>query len=126
MPARIKTHKPARVKDDRDRVQANARQRKRTYHTGSAAWANIRAQVLAAEPLCRECMAQGILSVATVVDHIDGDATNNALSNLQPLDGTCHNRKTRAEQSEKIASNRDDTARPPSLTHATAHRVVKK
>lgn len=100
MPDRIKSHKPARAKDDRQRIQAVARQRKRTFHTGTAPWRAIRARILAAEPLCRSCKARGILSVATVVDHADEDATNNHDDNLVPLCAVCHNKKTRAGQAK--------------------------
>ena len=126
MPTKAKTHKPARVKDDRERIQANARQRKRTFHTGSAPWQAIRRRVLAGEPLCRTCKANGLLTVATVVDHWDEDPTNNRDDNLVPTCASCHNRKTRAAQGEKIASNRAATARRPNSARATAHKVVKK
>ena len=126
MPTKAKTHKPARVKDDRVRVQANARQRKRTFHTGSAPWQAIRRRILAMEPLCRTCKADGLLTVATVVDHWDEDPSNNHDDNLVPMCAVHHNRKTRAVQGEKIASNREDLARRPNSTRATAHKVVKK
>ena len=126
MPTKAKTHKPARVKDDRVRVQANARQRKRTFHTGSAPWQAIRRRILAMDPLCRTCKADGLLTVATVVDHWDEDPSNNHDDNLVPMCAVHHNRKTRAVQGEKIASNREDLARRPNSTRATAHKVVKK
>ena len=101
MPDKIKSHKPPKAKDGLVAVQARDRQRKRRLNTGSAAWQTIRSAVLQREPLCRECKANGRLSVATVVDHIDGDPTNDRMDNLQSLDTACHNRKTRAEQVEK-------------------------
>ena len=101
MPDKIKSHKPPKAKDGLVAVQARERQRKRRLHTGSTAWQTIRNAVLQREPLCRECKAKGRLSVATVVDHIDGDPTNDRMENLQPMDAACHNRKTRAEQVEK-------------------------
>ena len=117
MPAKIKQHKPPKAKDAGQTAQANNRQRKRTFHTGSKDWATIRRMVLQREPLCRECKAKGLLSVATVVDHIDGDSTNNHLDNLQSLDATCHNRKTRLEQTEKSRGTVDSRhAHPASRT----------
>ena len=59
------------------------------------AWSRIRAQVLAAEPLCRSCQKQP----ATIVDHIverrygGGDD----VINLQPLCKSCHQLKGRKE-----------------------------
>lgn len=65
--------------------------------TNSAAWRRIRAVVLAREPLCRCCAAQGRVRAATEVDHIDGDDANSADSNLQPLCRSCHSAKTARE-----------------------------
>lgn len=70
------------------------RQRTRTLHTGSKLWRNLRAVVLAQEPLCRECAKAQVLRAATQVDHMDGDDSNNAMENLQPLCASCHSRKT--------------------------------
>lgn len=63
-------------------------------------WRNgIRPAHLRLEPFCRECKkTQGWLVEATEVDHIDGDNTNDADSNLQSLCKPCHSRKTVAEQ----------------------------
>lgn len=59
----------------------------------------IRAAVLAEEPLCRHCLAQGRTEAATIVDHIvpiAGGGTDDR-SNLQGLCGPCHDVKTREE-----------------------------
>lgn len=71
-------------------------------HRGSSAargygyaWQQIRAAVLAHEPICRGCRARR----ATEVDHIiplKRGGTND-LSNLQPLCRSCHRKKTRSE-----------------------------
>lgn len=37
------------------------------------------------------------MQLATVVDHVDGDAMNNDRSNLQPLCASCHAAKTARE-----------------------------
>ena len=55
----------------------------------SPAWRALRARVLLSEPHCRICG-----QAASVVDHVDGNADNNELYNLQPLCVRCHNRKT--------------------------------
>jgi 5-methylcytosine-specific restriction protein A len=45
--------------------------------------------VLASHPLCAVCDEP-----ATDVDHIDGNARNNDVHNLQSLCHSCHSRKT--------------------------------
>ena len=61
-------------------------------------WASLRREVLAAEPLCRWCAAEGRHTPAVVVDHITDHCGNwdlfISLDNLQPLCQVCHNRKT--------------------------------
>jgi 5-methylcytosine-specific restriction protein A len=69
------------------------RQSTRFLHTNSKEWRVIRRQVLAWEALCRHCGA-----VATEVDHIDNDTSNNFLDNLQALCKPCHSSKTAQEQ----------------------------
>lgn len=50
--------------------------------------------VLAEQPLCEECLAEGVLKPATDVDHKDGNVKNMARQNLQPLCHEHHSRKT--------------------------------
>ncbi|ALN84936.1 HNH endonuclease family protein [Lysobacter capsici] len=38
-----------------------------------------------------------MIRAASCVDHVNGDATNNDLTNLQPLCSPCHSRKTAKE-----------------------------
>lgn len=83
-PVRITPHRPPEAD----------RQARRALATNSAAWRRLRASVLAAEPLCRECGKKGRVTAASCVDHVDGDAMNNDPSNLQPLCSPCHSRKT--------------------------------
>jgi len=66
-------------------------------------WKRARAVVLSEEPLCRRCAQFGIVTEATVVDHIyeikDGaDPFDRSL--MQPLCRSCHNAKT-AEEAKK-------------------------
>lgn len=124
MPAKIKQHKPPKAKDAGKTVQANQRQRKRMFHTGSAAWAAIRKQVLQREPLCRLCKPH--LNVATIVDHIDEDSHNNRMDNLQPCCATCHNRKSRAAQAEKSRATDDSRHATPALRTQPRKALVKK
>ena len=64
-------------------------------------WNRARAVFLSEHPLCRECERQGVLTPATVVDHIQPHRGDYALfwdqENWQPLCATCHGRKTIAE-----------------------------
>jgi len=59
-----------------------------------AAWRKLRATVLQEEPLCRMCAAQGLTVVATDVDHIHNDPSDNRRESLQSLCHECHSRKT--------------------------------
>lgn len=68
-------------------------------------WRELRASVLDAEPLCRECAKQGRLTPARVVDHIEPLAKRPDLAldpeNLQPLCGSCHSEKTAREETPR-------------------------
>ena len=68
----------------------------RTLGLNSAAWRRLRKQVLAEEPLCRHCAAQGLTVPATEVDHLRG-AADNSRDALQALCKPCHSIKTMAE-----------------------------
>lgn len=68
----------------------------RTLPLTSAAWRKLRRSVLAEEPLCRHCAAQGLTVLATDVDHMHG-ADDNRRESLQPLCKSHHSIKTMAE-----------------------------
>ena len=68
----------------------------RTIPLNSAAWKRLRKSVLASEPLCRMCTAQGLTVPATDVDHMHG-AWDNRRESLQPLCKSHHSLKTQAE-----------------------------
>jgi 5-methylcytosine-specific restriction protein A len=59
-------------------------------------WQGIRRCYLSHNPLCHDCMAQGILKQAEEVHHIDNDHTHNLDSNLMALCKRCHAKRTRA------------------------------
>lgn len=66
-------------------------------------WQKIRKVHLQKNPLCVECMrTQGIVTVATVVDHITPHKGNRQLfydiGNHQSLCVSCHNRKSAKER----------------------------
>lgn len=55
---------------------------------------HIRPSQLRRHPLCEECARPGHAVIATEVDHVDGDPTNNADTNLRSICKSCHSRKT--------------------------------
>lgn len=67
-----------------------------------ASWDRLRKVILAREPLCRTCTAQGRVTVATHVDHIKPKAKGGTDEerNLQPLCAPCHELKTAKESAE--------------------------
>ena len=71
------------------------------YLYNTRAWLDGRAAYLALHPLCVECQKQGVLSAATIVDHIMPHRGDPALfydqSNWQPLCKRHHDAKTAAE-----------------------------
>ena len=62
-------------------------------------WAKLRKAMLAQEPLCRSCREQGMVTVATDLDHITPKAEGGTddPGNLQALCGDCHRDKTAHE-----------------------------
>lgn len=64
-------------------------------------WQKLRKAFLAANPLCRYCADKGLVTAATVVDHIEtiADAPQRRLDwkNLQSLCDHCHNSDKQAE-----------------------------
>ncbi|WP_040395937.1 HNH endonuclease signature motif containing protein [Cesiribacter andamanensis] len=87
---------------------SNRDRNQRFYQT--PAWKRVRLLKLQECPLCVTCDAQGLLTVATEVDHIQplNQAWNKRLDwdNLQCLCKPCHSAKTRAEQLEKPQQGR--------------------
>lgn len=70
-------------------------------------WQALREMILSAEPLCRECAKQGLVIVATEVDHIipKKQGGEDSEDNLQPLCHSCHSRKTMRETQLKVKSS---------------------
>lgn len=68
-------------------------------------WRNARASFLADHPICVRCLARGLTTEATVVDHIiphRGDASSFwDVANWQSLCESCHNRKTATEDNHR-------------------------
>lgn len=65
----------------------------------------LRAQLLAAEPLCRPCKQAGRTTAATIADHVvplaKGGAPN-CMENLQPICADCHLDKTNADNGKRV------------------------
>ena len=90
---------------------------RRTLPLNGGAWQKLRASVLAGEPLCRLCTAQGLTVPATDVDHRDGDPSNNDLVNLQPLCHECHSRKTAGDHGKTVREGCDVDGLPLGASH---------
>jgi 5-methylcytosine-specific restriction enzyme A len=78
------------------RTGQHGNSRERGYDT---AWDKLRKVVRAEEPLCRMCLAVGMIEATRQVDHIVpfrglDDPLRLDRSNLQGLCATCHGRKT--------------------------------
>lgn len=74
----------------------------RTLALNGAAWRRLRALVLDDEPLCRHCYQYGRVNMATDVDHINNDPSDNRRENLQALCHPCHSRKTNADMNRYV------------------------
>jgi len=73
-----------------------------------ANWRKLRRMVLADSPLCVECKRNGLVVVATEVDHIVPKARggDDSFENLQPMCQTCHRRKTIKDRVNKVQHSR--------------------
>lgn len=68
-------------------------------------WVKIRLKALLRDGhLCQECMKNGIITLATDVDHIISKAKGgtNRLDNLQSLCNPCHKAKTIKERNSEL------------------------
>ena len=90
---------------------------RRLLPLNGAAWQKLRAQVLANEPLCRHCTAQGMVTAATDVDHINNDPTDNRPEALQSLCKPCHSRKTQADMGKRVSYGCDSKGMPLDPSH---------
>lgn len=98
MPWKPPVHRPIgwRDKAERDRDYARGRDHVALALYRSAAWRKERREFLATHPACFSCA-----SPATVVDHIDPHRGDSTIfwdrSRWQSLCGSCHGRKTAAQ-----------------------------
>lgn len=87
---------------------------------GSSQWKRLRRLVLSRDPICQVKCCN---AMATDVDHIDGDAGNNEMTNLQALCHSCHSEKTVRENRETNPCNKplkghDATGLPIAASHS--------
>ena len=79
------------------------RESRQTFYS-SKEWRDMRNKILTEQPLCRECGSKGIITVATLVDHIIDIKKDGTLcldeNNLQPMCMQCHKDKTVREENE--------------------------
>lgn len=64
-------------------------------------WRTVRGLVLQGNPLCTNCEATGLITVAQMVDHIEPVRLGGefwATENLQPLCNSCHASKSAKER----------------------------
>lgn len=63
-----------------------------------------RSQLFAGEPLCRHCVREGLVTVATIADHILplAEGGRDEMANLEPLCAACHQRKSTAESARGL------------------------
>ena len=88
-------HRSSSYKLQNSVVSFDYKERNRFYQ--SKEWKLARAIRLDSEPMCRNCRASGILSAASVVDHIVAIEAGGSMldqDNLQSLCESCHNSKT--------------------------------
>lgn len=82
--------------------------RSRALRTNDERWGRLREQILHRDPICVKCER----AAATEVDHIDGNAHNNDLENLQGLCKPCHSKKTWREDYSLIPDHLSPSAVP--------------
>ena len=95
---------PNRLKTLPNRL-SNGSQVGQTVRVAGSRWKRIRLSVLSDEPLCRMCTAQGLVTLATEVDHIKPlwqGANEYDRDNLQPLCTYCHILKTSEEAKQRV------------------------
>ncbi len=83
----------------------------------SRTWRRVRAAKLQVNPLCEVCLKRGVLTPATLVDHVtersDGGADYD-MDNLQSMCRSCHERKTKRIKQERAAGVQEAPVCPKS------------
>mgnify|MGYP002853116460 CR=1 FL=1 len=101
-------------KREKNRVYNIARPATHAFYS-SMPWRKLREYVKRRNPLCAECLRNGIVTQGTLVDHIvpieEGGAKMD-LSNLQVLCAACHNKKHGEGRSKSLNDTNTATAAP--------------
>lgn len=103
---KLKTLAP-RVQSLPDRLPGPPKVKRQNYAQGRGGrpWRRLRDQVLERDQhLCQPCKAQGILTQATMVDHIvpQAEGGTDDPKNLQAICADCHQAKTNEERRRGI------------------------
>jgi 5-methylcytosine-specific restriction endonuclease McrA len=91
----------------------------------SAWWKRRRKLPMRAEPLCRMCLANGLVTLAKVADHVEphhNDWNKFKLGKLQSLCEQCHNQTKRVMELRGYGVAVDDDGWPTDPNHP-ANRI---
>ena len=92
----------------------------------SSSWLRRPKLQLKHEPLCRMCLAKGLVTPARVADHIEphnGDWTKFRLGGLQSLCFDCHDRTKRRIELRGYSNEIDDDGWPTDPKHPANRRA---
>ena len=108
----LKGNKPKKMPWEVTREEKEGRtELSRSGFYSRAKWMKIRDFVLSQEPLCRECLSNGKVRTARMVDHIrpitpiSSEELKYGIENLQPMCFTCHSVKTNRDSGKRSAEN---------------------
>lgn len=93
---------------------------KHAHLYNSHAWKVRRRELLNEEPLCRLCMARGVITMATVADHVQphhGDLTAFYHGKLQALCKRCHDGAKKQQESTGRIRGGDTHGNPLDAGH---------
>jgi 5-methylcytosine-specific restriction protein A len=96
VPWRPRQHRPHGVANHRQHRAPHSRTTKERGYGWD--WQQFRANVLAGEPLCQDCLECGVVAPAEELHHVvkikDAPHLRLDVSNVRPLCGRCHDART--------------------------------